>query len=174
CNEVLLTKYLLKTETDPKRRAYVLNHFLEGFRTTMFRQTLFAEFEYRAHEMEANGIPVTAEALNELYKSLIMQYYPDAEFRDELKYEWAFIPHFYRAYYVYQYATGFASAVAIASKILETGDASAYLEFLSTGGSDYPINELKIAGIDLTSPKVVEDCMKLFDETIDEMAELIG
>ena len=174
CNEVLLTKYLLKTETDPKRRAYVLNHFLEGFRTTMFRQTLFAEFEYKAHEMEAAGIPITADALNNLYADLVKQYYPDADFRDELKYEWAFIPHFYRAYYVYQYATGFASAVAIASKILETGDASAYLEFLSTGGSDYPINELKIAGIDLTSPKVVEDCMKLFDETIDEMAELIG
>ncbi len=174
CNETLLTKYLLKTETDPKRRAYILNHFLEGFRTTMFRQTLFAEFEYRAHEMEANGIPLTADALNNLYADLVKQYYPDADFRDELKYEWAFIPHFYRAYYVYQYATGFASATAIASKILETGDASAYLEFLGTGGSDYPINELKIAGIDLTSPKVVEDCMKLFDETIDEMAALIG
>ena len=174
CNEVLLTKYLLKTETDPKRRAYVLNHFLEGFRTTMFRQTLFAEFEYKAHEMEANGIPVTADALNNLYADLVKQYYAEADFRDELKYEWAFIPHFYRAYYVYQYATGFASAAAIALKILETGDASAYLEFLSTGGSDYPINELKIAGIDLTSPTVVEDAMKMFDETIDELAALIG
>lgn len=174
CNEVLLTKYLLSVETDPKRRAYILNHFLEGFRTTMFRQTLFAEFEHRAHEMEAGSIPITADALNELYTGLVKQYYPDADFRDELKYEWAFIPHFYRAYYVYQYATGFASACAIASNILETGDASAYLEFLSTGGSDYPINELKIAGIDLTSPAVVANAMKMFDETIGELAELIG
>ena len=124
--------------------------------------------------MEANGIPVTADALNNLYADLVKQYYAEADFRDELKYEWAFIPHFYRAYYVYQYATGFASAAAIALKILETGDASAYLEFLSTGGSDYPINELKIAGIDLTSPTVVEDAMKMFDETIDELAALIG
>ncbi len=174
CNEVLLTKYLLKTENDPRRRAYILNHFLEGFRTTMFRQTLFAEFEHKAHEMEASGIPITSDALNNLYTDLVKLYYPAADFRDELKYEWAFIPHFYRAYYVYQYATGFASAVAIASGILETGDASAYLEFLSTGGSDYPINELKIAGIDLTSPTVVEGAMKMFDETIDELAALIG
>ncbi|MBQ2726376.1 MAG: oligoendopeptidase F [Clostridia bacterium] len=174
CNEVFLTKYLLKTETDPRRRAYILNHFLEGFRTTMFRQTLFAEFEHKAHEMEASGIPITSEALNSLYADLVKLYYPAADFRDELKYEWAFIPHFYRAYYVYQYATGFASAVAIASHILETGDASAYLEFLSAGGSDYPINELKIAGVDLTSPKVVADAMKVFGDTIDEMAELIG
>jgi oligoendopeptidase F len=90
-----------------------------------------------------------------------------------VKNEWAFIPHFYRAFYVYQYATGFSSAVAIASNILETGDPSKYLEFLSSGGSDYPINELKIAGIDLTSPEVVKNAMKVFDETIDELAALL-
>ncbi|MBQ4354209.1 MAG: oligoendopeptidase F [Clostridia bacterium] len=172
-NEVLLTKYLLSVETDPKRRAYILNHFLEGFRTTVFRQTLFAEFEHRAHMLDAAGTPITAQAMNELYAELVKTYYPEAEFKDTLKYEWAYIPHFYRAYYVYQYATGFSSAVAIASKILETGDASAYIEFLSAGGSDYPINELKIAGIDLTSPDVVKNAMKVFDETIDELAELI-
>ena len=109
-----------------------------------------------------------------LYADLVKQYYPAAEFRDVVKYEWAFIPHFYRAFYVYQYATGFSSAVAIASNILETGDPSKYLEFLATGGSDYPINELKIAGIDLTSPEVVKNAMKVFDETIDELAELLG
>ncbi len=174
CNEVLLTKYLLSVETDPKRRAYILNHFLEGFRTTVFRQTLFAEFEHRAHEMDAAGQPITAEAMNELYADLVKTYYPDAEFKDTLKYEWAYIPHFYRAYYVYQYATGFSSAVAIANHILETGDASKYLEFLSAGGSDYPINELKIAGVDLTSPDVVKNAMQLFDASIDELAELIG
>lgn len=173
CNEVLLTKYLLKTETDKKRRAYILNHFLEGFRTTVFRQTLFAEFEHKAHELEANGTPINAECLNKVYTDLVKLYYPEAEFCDTLKYEWAFIPHFYRAYYVYQYATGFSSAVAIASHILETGDASDYLKFLSTGGSDYPLNELKIAGVDLCSPEVVKSAMKVFNETIDELDALI-
>ncbi len=174
CNEVLLTKYLLSVETDPKRRAYILNHFLEGFRTTVFRQTLFAEFEQKAHQLEASGVPITADCLNQVYAELEKQYYPEAAFRDEIQYEWSYIPHFYRAFYVYQYATGFSSAVAIASHILETGDPSDYLRFLSTGGSDYPINELKIAGIDLTSPDVVKNAMKLFDETIDELAELIS
>ena len=173
CNEVLLTKYLLKIETDKKRRAYILNHFLEGFRTTVFRQTLFAEFEHKAHELEAAGTPINAECLNKVYTDLVKLYYPEAEFCDTLKYEWAFIPHFYRAYYVYQYATGFSSAVAIASHILETGDASDYLKFLSTGGSDYPLNELKIAGVDLCSPEVVKSAMKVFNETIDELDALI-
>ncbi len=174
CNEVLLTRYLLANETDPRKRAYILNHFLEDFRTTLFRQTLFAEFEQKTHELEASGTPLTAECMCGLYESLVKQYYPNAEFRDVVKYEWAFIPHFYRAFYVYQYATGFSSAVAIASNILETGDPSKYLEFLASGGSDYPINELKIAGIDLTSPEVVKNAMKVFDETIDELAELLG
>ncbi|MGN1346144.1 MAG: oligoendopeptidase F [Eubacteriales bacterium] len=173
CNEVLLTKYLLSVETDPRRRAYILNHFLEGFRTTVFRQTLFAEFEQRTHELEASGTPLTAECLSGLYSSLVKQYYPAAEFCDVVKYEWAYIPHFYRAFYVYQYATGFSAAVAIASELLTTGDPSKYLEFLSTGGSDYPINELKIAGIDLTSPEVVKNAMTVFDRTIDELAELL-
>lgn len=174
CNEVLLTKYLLSVETDKRRRAYILNHFLEGFRTTVFRQTLFAEFEQKAHVLDAAGTPITADCLCKIYEELERMYYPDAEFRDEIKNEWAFIPHFYRAFYVYQYATGFSSAVAIASNILETGDPSNYLEFLSSGGSDYPINELKIAGVDLTSPEVVANAMRVFDETIDELAEILG
>lgn len=173
CNEVLLTKYLLSVETDKRRRAYILNHFLEGFRTTVFRQTLFAEFEHKAHVLDAAGTPITAECLCRVYEELEKTYYPDAEFRDEIKNEWAFIPHFYRAFYVYQYATGFSSAVAIATNILETGDPSNYLKFLSTGGSDYPINELKIAGVDLTSPEVVANAMKVFDETIDELAAIL-
>ena len=174
CNEVLLTKYLLSVETDPQRRAYILNHFLEGFRTTVFRQTLFAEFEQKAHTLEAAGTPITADCLSEIYEGLVKQYYPDAAFKDTIKYEWSYIPHFYRAFYVYQYATGFSSAVAIAAHVLETGDASSYLRFLSTGGSDYPINELKIAGVDLTSPDVVKNAMKVFDETIDELSALIS
>lgn len=172
-NEVLLTLYLLKTETDKKRRAYILNHFLEGFRTTVYRQTLFAEFEKAAHEMCERGEPLTPASLCGLYYNLISTYYEGAEINDIMKVEWAFIPHFYRSYYVYQYATGFSSAVTIARGIIETGDASKYLEFLKTGGSDYPLEELKIAGIDLTKPDTVANALELFDKTIDELAELI-
>ena len=173
-NEVLLTKYLLSVETDPKRRAYILNLFLEGFRTTVFRQTLFAEFEYKVHEAEQAGTPLTADFLCSLYEDLESAYYPNAALRDEIRYEWSYIPHFYRAFYVYVYATGFCSAVYLASRIFETGDAQSYLAFLSTGGSDYPINELKIAGVDLTSPAVVAGAMKEFDRTIDELAKLFA
>ena len=172
-NEVLLTKYLLKTETDKARRAYILNHFLEGFRTTLFRQTLFAEFERKAHEMYQNGEPLTAERLTALYKSLVELYYEGAEVPENIAYEWAFIPHFYTAYYVFQYATGFSSAVAIASHIVETGDAEGYLKFLTTGGSDYPLNELKLAGVDLTSPQPVKDALKVFDDSVEELRELL-
>ena len=173
-NEVLLTMYLLKNETDKKRKAYILNHFLEGFRTTVFRQTLFAEFERKAHDMAQAGVPLTAKALCDIYHQLISLYYNGAGINDIMQYEWAYIPHFYTAYYVYQYATGFSSAVAIARNILETGDASGYLEFLTTGGSDYPLNELKIAGIDLTKPEAVTSAMKIFDDTVTELTELLS
>ena len=173
-NEVLLTKYLLQTETDPRRKAYILNHFLEGFRTTVFRQTLFAEFERIAHMKEQAGETLNAECLNGIYLDLEKLYYSEAGMQDNIAVEWSYIPHFYRAFYVYQYATGFCSAVAIASRILETGDASGYLKFLSTGGSDYPLEELKIAGIDLTSPTVVADALAVFDKTIDELAGVLG
>ncbi|MBQ6236116.1 MAG: oligoendopeptidase F [Clostridia bacterium] len=172
-NEVLLTKYLLKTETDKARRAYVLNHFLEGFRTTLFRQTLFAEFERKAHEAYQNGEPLTAEKLTAIYRSLVELYYEGAEVPENIAYEWAFIPHFYTAYYVFQYATGFSSAVAIASHITETGDAEGYLKFLTTGGSDYPLNELKIAGVDLTSPQPVKDALKVFGDCVRELRALL-
>jgi len=173
-NEVLLTEYLLAAETDPRRRAYILNHFLEGFRTTVFRQTLFAEFERKAHEMEQEGIPLTADALNNLYAELEQIYYSAAKLQDVVAVEWSYIPHFYRAFYVYQYATGFCAAVAIASRLLKTGDASGYLHFLTTGGSDYPLEELKLAGVDLTSPAVVTDAMKVFADTIDELAACLS
>ncbi|MCQ2423466.1 MAG: oligoendopeptidase F [Clostridia bacterium] len=173
-NEVLLSKYLLKTETDKKRRAAILNKLCEGFRTTVYRQTLFAEFEMKTHEMYEKGEPLTAEALNKTYKALVETYYDGARVPEMMQYEWSYIPHFYRAFYVYQYATGFCSAVAIANRIYETGDASEYLRFLTTGGSDYPIEELKIAGVDLTSPKTVADALRVFDETLDELAELLG
>ena len=172
-NEVLLTKYLLATETDPARRAYVLNHFLEGFRTTVFRQTLFAEFEKKAHEMYKAGTPLSADVLNKLYLEINKTYYSGVNVEDLHAIEWARIPHFYRAFYVYQYATGFCSAVAIAQGIVDTGDAKDYLRFLTTGGSDYPIEELKIAGVDLSSPEPVRRALKVFAETIDEMEKTI-
>ena len=172
-NEVLLTKYLLSVETDKKRRAYILNNFLESFRTTIFRQTLFAEFERIAHDMYMQGTPLTAKTLSEAYQKLNELYYEGAEVGELHKFEWALIPHFYNAFYVYQYATGFSSAVAIADHIYETGDASDYLAFLKTGGSDYPLSELKIAGVDLTKPDTVKNAMKVFAECLDEFEELL-
>ena len=172
-NEVLLTKYLLSVETDKKRRAYILNNFLESFRTTIFRQTLFAEFERIAHDMYMKGTPLTAQTLSEAYQKLNELYYEGAEVGELHKFEWALIPHFYNAFYVYQYATGFSSAVAIADHIYETGDASDYLAFLKTGGSDYPLNELKIAGVDLTKPDTVKNAMKVFADCLDEFEQLL-
>ena len=172
-NEVLLTKYLLSVETDKKRRAYILNHFLEGFRTTIFRQTLFAEFEREAHDMYMKGQPLTAQTLNALYRRLNELYYEGACVNELQDIEWARIPHFYNSFYVYQYATGFSSAVAIATRIFETGDAESYLEFLKTGGSDYPLEELKIAGVDLTKPDTVNDAMKAFADALCEFESLI-
>ena len=172
-NEVLLTKYLLKEEKDPKRRAYILNHFLEGFRTTVYRQTLFAEFERKAHEMYQKGEPLTADTLSKLYRGLNDLYYEGAVNNELQDVEWARIPHFYTAFYVYQYATGFCSAVAIADHILSTGDASDYLKFLTTGGSMYPIDELKIAGVDLTKPETVESALQVFQENLDELEKLL-
>ncbi len=172
-NEVLLTMHLLKTETDKKRRAYILNHFLESFRTTLYRQTLFAEFEHKAHQMYENGEALTAQSLSELYYGLVKTYYQGAEINELMANEWSYVPHFYNSFYVYQYATGFSSAVAIAKYILETGDASGYLKFLTTGDTDYPIEELKIAGVDLTKPETVADALSLFNSTIDELSALL-
>ncbi len=172
-NEVLLTGYLLKNESNKKRRAYVLNHFLEGFRTTVFRQTLFAEFEREAHEMYQRGDALTAESLSKVYHRLNEEYYAGVKINSLQDYEWARIPHFYNAFYVYQYATGFCSAVTIANDILKTGDASKYLKFLKTGGSMYPIDELKIVGVDLTKPDTVANALKVFEETLDEFEKLM-
>ena len=170
-NEVLLTRYLLSVETDRARRAMLLNHFLEGFRTTVFRQTLFAEFERKAHALYQQGTPLTAEVLNGLFHELNALYYDGCEINGFCDVEWARIPHFYNAFYVYQYATGFSSAVAIADHILKTGDASDYLRFLATGGSDYPIEELKIAGVDLTKPDAIQSALRVFAETLHQFKE---
>ncbi len=172
-NEVLLTRYLLSTETDPDRRAYILNHYLEGFRTTVFRQTLFAEFERQAHDLDMKGTPLTAETLCGIYRKLNELYYDGAVVNELQDIEWARIPHFYNAFYVYQYATGFCSAVSIAKRILEENGAEDYLKFLSTGGSDYPLEELKIAGVDLTRPDAVSAAMQEFDKALCELEELL-
>ena len=172
-NEVLLTRHLLSVERNEKRRAVLLNHFLEGFRTTIFRQTLFAEFERRAHDMQQQGIPLTAQSLSQVYHDLNALYYAGAVINDFADVEWARIPHFYNAFYVYQYATGFSSAVAIADRILRTGDASDYLRFLTTGGSAYPIDELRIAGVDLTRPDAIVDAMQVFERTLEELRTLL-
>ena len=172
-NEVLLTRYLLSTETDPARRAYILNHFLEGFRTTVFRQTLFAEFEREAHDLQLSGTPLTAETLNGIYRKLNELYYEGAVINELQDIEWARIPHFYNAFYVYKYATGFCSAVSIAKKILEENGAVDYLRFLSTGGSDYPLEELKIAGVDLTKPDTVASALAEFDSALTELEGLL-
>ncbi len=172
-NEVLLTRYLLSTETDKDRRAYILNHFLEGFRTTVFRQTLFAEFERQAHDLDMNGTPLTADVLNGIYRKLNELYYEGAVVNELQDIEWARIPHFYNAFYVYQYATGFCSAVSIAKRILEQNGAADYLRFLTTGGSDYPLEELKIAGVDLTRPDTVAAAMEEFDSALSELEDLL-
>lgn len=173
-NEVLLTMSLLRSETDRRRRAYLLNHFLEGFRLTVFRQTLFAEFERDSHAAYENGEALTAQTFNQIYRRLNEQYYQGVVVDALHDIEWARIPHFYNAFYVYQYATGFCSAVAIANQILESGKADEYLRFLSLGGSQDPLEELKVAGVDLTTPEPIHRAMEVFDRTVTELEELLA
>lgn len=172
-NEVLLLKHLMAKETDPKKTAYLLNHFIEDFRTTLFRQTLFAEFEKNAHAMAQQGQPLTAESLSTLYRELNELYYRGAVIDPLQDIEWARIPHFYRAFYVYQYATGYSGAVTIAENILSSGDPAPYLSFLTTGGSDYPIPELRIAGVDFEKPQVVARALSEFEAAVDRLSDLL-
>ncbi|MER2141252.1 MAG: oligoendopeptidase F, partial [Priestia megaterium] len=154
CNEALLNDYLLKTIDDEKQRLYLLNHYLEGFRGTVFRQTMFAEFEHDVHVRAQNGEPLTPELLTKLYYDLNKKYFGDNLVIDEeIGLEWARIPHFYYNYYVYQYATGFSAAAALSKQILEEGNAAVerYVGFLKSGSSDYPIEVLKKAGVDMTT-----------------------
>ena len=171
-NEVLLTRYLLDRTDDPARRMYLLNHFMEEFRGTVFRQTMFAEFEKITHEMHESGQALTPDGLNQVYMQLNRDYFgPDMVLDDAIAYEWARIPHFYRAYYVYQYSTGFSAAVALANSILDQGKPAQdrYLEFLSGGSARYPIDLLKSAGVDMTSPEPVLAALGVFEKTLDEM-----
>lgn len=177
CNEALLMEYLLSVTTDKKERAYLINHFLEQFRGTLYRQTMFAEFELTANEMTQRGEGTTAEALCAMYKKLNEQYFgPEMNVDEEISLEWARIPHFYYDYYVYQYATGYAAAIALSRRILREGEAAVkdYLGFLSGGCSADPITLLRGAGVDMASPKPVEDATKLFDEMILEMEKILN
>ena len=175
-NEILLTENLLNTLEDPRQKAYILNHYLEQFRGTVYRQTMFAEFEKIVHGMSESGQPLTNETLSAVYKDLNIKYYgSDMIIDDEISLEWARIPHFYTSFYVYKYSTGFCAAAALASQILNEGQPAVdrYLNFLSSGGSDYPINLLKKAGVDMTSTDPVNEALKTFSSMVDKLEELI-
>ena len=176
CNEALLMQYLLGRTTDKAQRAVLINHFLEQFRTTLYRQTMFAEFELKAHEMAQAGQTLTAKALNELYYQLNKDYYGEDLVADQaIEIEWARIPHFYRHFYVYQYATGFSAAMALSSRILKEGEPAVrdYLKFLSGGSSTDPVSLLKIAGVDMSTPDPVNAALELFGELITELEALV-
>jgi oligoendopeptidase F len=175
-NEVLLMKYLLSKTFEPKQRAYLINHFLDQFKGTVFRQTMFAEFELFMGKQSEAGETLTAEALCEKYLELNKLYFGPAMISDDLiALEWARIPHFFYNYYVFQYATGFSAAVAIANRILAEGAPAVndYKRFLSSGGSADPISLLKIAGVDMSTPAPVNSALALFGELVDEMTQLL-
>ena len=176
CNECLLMHDLLEKTTDKEQRKYLLNHYLDSFKGTLFRQTMFAEFEKNAHEYCAQGKPLTAEALSQMYLELNQKYFgPDMEKDEEIAYEWMRIPHFYTPFYVYQYATGYSAAVALSAKILKEGKPAvdAYMSFLKGGESKDPIDLLKMAGVDMTTEKPVADALTLFGELVTELETLV-
>lgn len=176
CNECLLMHDLLEKTTDKEQRKYLLNHYLDSFKGTLFRQTMFAEFEKTAHDYCAQGKPLTAEALSQMYLELNQKYFgPDMEKDEEIAYEWMRIPHFYTPFYVYQYATGYSAAVALSAKILKEGKPAvdAYMSFLKGGESKDPIDLLKMAGVDMTTEKPVADALALFGELVAELEALV-
>ena len=176
CNEVLLMRYLLGKTTDKKERAYLINHFMDQFKGTVYRQTMFAEFELEMGRMSERGEALTADALCAKYHELNKLYFgPDMISDDGIALEWARIPHFFYNYYVFQYATGFSAAVAIANRILAEGAPAVadYKKFLSGGSSTDPISLLKIAGVDMSSPAPVNSALQLFGELVDEMEALV-
>lgn len=176
CNEALLIRHLLNTTEDKKERAYLLNHFINSFRTTLYRQAMFAEFEADTHRRLKEGEVLTAEVLCRFYHELNEKYFgPDMVIDSEIDYEWSRIPHFYTPFYVYQYATGFSAAVAISSKIL-AGDKKAvhgYFEFLSGGNSLPPIDLLKLCGVDMQAAEPVKEALLVFKGLVEEMKQLI-
>lgn len=176
CNEALLINYMLNNVKNENEKLYLLNHYLEQFRTTVYRQTMFAEFEKTIYEHVEKGEALTADYLCDTYKKLNEKYYgPNVVIDDHIAIEWARIPHFYYNFYVYQYATGFSAAVALSQKILNEGDSAVekYINFLKSGSSDYPINVLKVAGVDMTTEEPVNNALKVFRQLVDEMDKLI-
>ena len=177
CNEALLMQYLLKKTTDKKERAYLINYFLEQFRTTLYRQTMFAEFELKMSELVQNGESINADSACKIYHDLIDLYFGSDIVHDaQIDLEWARIPHFYYNFYVYQYATGFSAAIALSQRILAEGEPAvkAYKEnFLSAGCSKDPVSILKDAGVDMSTKKPVEEALKLFRSLVAEMEELM-
>ncbi|MBQ7939622.1 MAG: oligoendopeptidase F [Clostridia bacterium] len=174
-NEVLLLKHLLKNTDDVKLKKYLLSYYMDTLKGTLFRQTQFAEFEYLSHDMAEKGQPLTKDALCQAYLELNKKYYgPAVESDPEIAYEWARIPHLYRRFYVYKYATGIVSAVSIAERILKEGQSAVddYFRFLSSGGSDSPVELLKLAGVDLTKPDAFEACMASFKAALEEFEQL--
>lgn len=175
-NEILLSHYLLEKTDDVKMKRYLINNYLEQFRGTVIRQTKFAEFEKIIHDEAERGVPLTAEYLNEIYYQLNKDYYgEEMVIDDEIALEWSRIPHFYYNFYVYKYATGFSAASALASKIISEGDSAVekYMNFLKSGDSDYPINILKAAGVDMSTPGSVNSAIALFREYITRFEELL-
>ncbi len=175
-NESLLMRYLLPRATSKQEKAYLLNHYLEEFRGTVFRQVMFAEFEKMIHEKVEQGEALNAQELSDIYYGLNKKYFGETVTVDEdIAMEWSRIPHFYSSFYVYKYATGFSAATAIAEKILSEGKLAVdkYLQFLKSGGSNYPLELLKIAGVDLSTPQPVQDALNVFEKTLDELEELL-
>lgn len=176
-NENLLTQYLLETQTDPNVRAYVLNHYLDGFKGTVYRQTQFAEFEEWIHQQDAAQVPLTAEAMSSYYHELNARYYGPAVVNDEqIADEWARIPHFYYNFYVYQYATGFGAATTLSKRLLENDPAKtkAYLDYLKAGSSAAPLEVMKKAGVDMTNSVYLEKAFAVFEKRLDELEQLLS
>jgi len=174
CNEALLSHYLLEHETDPARHAYILNHFLEGFRGTIYRQCMFAEFERDISQMNADGVALNAEVLSERYGKLCAEYFgPGIELDEEIKLEWSRIPHFYYNFYVYQYCIGFSAAIALSQRILSEGESAVkdYIGYLSGGCSKTPIELLRGAGVDMATPDPVNAALKYFGELVDQLEQ---
>ncbi len=177
CNEALLIHHLIRTAEGPKQKAYLINYFLEQFRTTLFRQTMFAEFEKITHGMQEQGEALTADRLCGIYHGLNREYFGENIYVDrEIGLEWARIPHFYTPFYVYQYATGFSAAIALSKRILEEGETAVeqYKNFLKGGSSAYPLDLLRMAGVDMEQREPVEDALKVFTQYLDEMERLAG
>ena len=177
CNEILLMRYLLEHTDDKVQKAYLINHFLDSFKGTLYRQTMLAEFELIMGRMAESGEALTADVLCRKYRDLNALYFgPEMISDEEIGLEWARIPHFFYNYYMFQYATGYSAAAAIASRILTEGAPAVadYKKFLSSGGSDDPISLLKIAGVDMSTPKPVDTALELFGQLVDEFEEIMS